>query len=82
MYLLKQCAKCRGDLAIGSDQYGPYISCMQCGRYQDIEIREASPPEVRRGPVQPSPTPVSEREGYRTTIPRFSTGRGPAAISA
>ena len=31
MYWIKQCTKCGGDLASNSDQYGPYVSCMQCG---------------------------------------------------
>ena len=44
MYWLKQCTKCGGDLASNSDQYGPYVSCMQCGRYQEAESIEARSP--------------------------------------
>ena len=29
----KACPKCHGDLIDGSDQYGSYRSCIQCGRY-------------------------------------------------
>ena len=29
----KACPKCHGDLIDGRDQYGSYLSCIQCGRY-------------------------------------------------
>ena len=33
---LKGCPRCRGDLIVKSDQYGDYISCLQCGYTADI----------------------------------------------
>ena len=27
------CPRCHGDLIDGSDQYGSYLACFQCGRY-------------------------------------------------
>ena len=33
MWWFKSCPKCHGDLSGDSDNYGPYISCMQCGHY-------------------------------------------------
>ena len=33
---LKQCPRCRGDLSVKSDQYGDYISCLQCGYTAEI----------------------------------------------
>lgn len=82
MYWLKQCIKCGGDLASGSDQYGTYVSCMQCGRYQDIEIKEAGSAVIRRGSVQPSVAAALSNEGHRTNTHRSSTGRRLAATSA
>ena len=33
MYWLKACPNCRGDLYQGQDQFGKFISCLQCSRY-------------------------------------------------
>ena len=33
MIQFKACPKCHGDLMDGSDQFGSYLSCIQCGRY-------------------------------------------------
>lgn len=30
-YWLKGCPRCRGDLREEADQYGAFISCVQCG---------------------------------------------------
>ena len=35
---LKQCPRCAGDLSTGSDHYGRYIHCLQCGYMADIEF--------------------------------------------
>lgn len=37
---LKACPKCRGDLNFLVDQYGKYMSCLQCGFI--IELPEIS----------------------------------------
>ena len=37
MLLFKACAKCHGDMQIGSDFYGDYKQCLQCGMIVDIE---------------------------------------------
>ena len=29
--LLKACERCRGDMQVGSDVYGSYNKCVQCG---------------------------------------------------
>ena len=34
---LKHCPRCSGDIGVGSDQYGGYIHCLQCGYMADIE---------------------------------------------
>ena len=33
MFKLRGCPKCHGDLCVGQDIYGTYLSCIQCGRY-------------------------------------------------
>lgn len=33
MIRFKACPKCHGDLIDGRDQYGSYMSCIQCGHY-------------------------------------------------
>ena len=33
MFKLRGCPKCHGDLYSGRDIYGPFFSCVQCGRY-------------------------------------------------
>ncbi len=58
MFKLRGCQKCHGDLYLGEDSYGAYLSCVQCGRHYAVaeatggaESREAAasvagPPEV------------------------------------
>ncbi len=31
MFWIKSCPRCRGDLCDGQDQYGSFVSCLQCG---------------------------------------------------
>ena len=38
MVYLKSCPKCLGDLTIGQDGYGTFISCLQCGFMRDIDV--------------------------------------------
>ena len=51
MFKLSGCPKCHGDLFVGEDIYGRYLSCVQCGRYFAVaeaahlaEGREAAAP--------------------------------------
>ncbi|MBC8281182.1 MAG: hypothetical protein H8E48_10385 [Chloroflexi bacterium] len=64
MYLLKQCPKCSGDLATGDDQYGQYVSCMQCGFCRDVGVEA---PQVKLEPVVLTRAAVLSKEGYRMT---------------
>ena len=41
MINLKACPKCHGDLSLQKDQYGRYLSCLQCGYLKEL-------PEVSR----------------------------------
>ena len=82
MYWLKQCTKCGGDLASDSDQYGSYLSCIQCGRYLDVEIKKGESPGVRLIPVQPAAAAVLSGNGFRTDTRWFSPYRRSAAVAA
>ena len=33
---LKLCPRCNGDVGIGSDQFGKYAYCLQCGFMTDL----------------------------------------------
>ena len=56
MFKLRGCPKCHGDLFLGEDIYGKYLSCVQCGRYFSTE---ASVRVVRPVPdAQPAGPPV------------------------
>ena len=39
MFKLRGCPTCQGDLFLGEDIYGPYLSCVQCGRYFAVAER-------------------------------------------
>ena len=65
MYFLKQCPRCNGDLTIGSDRYGDFISCLQCGLCKDIQVVGSGSPFVHTDSVHLSRTAALSREGYR-----------------
>ena len=65
MYFFKQCPRCNGDLAIDSDQYGDFVSCLQCGLCKDIQVVASRSPIVPTGPVHLSRTAAVSDEGYR-----------------
>ena len=50
MLKLKACPKCRGDMSPGEDQYGKYLSCLQCGLL--LEIPRESATEGRKPVLQ------------------------------
>jgi hypothetical protein len=58
---LKSCPKCGGDLSEDRDQYGPYISCVQCGHYlteaEEVLLRYASRPRTNSPAPQPIQSP-------------------------
>ena len=37
MILFKACSRCKGDLLVGSDMYGSYARCLQCGHSVDYD---------------------------------------------
>lgn len=58
MFWLKSCPKCDGDLYGDRDQYGPYISCVQCGHYlteaEGVLLRYTSRPRESSPPLSAS----------------------------
>ena len=56
MFWFKLCPRCNGDLLEDRDQYGSFITCMQCGFSKDI-------PTDHRGQIaitaEPVPVPVA-----------------------
>ena len=38
MIYLKACPKCRGDLTMNRDEYGKFVSCLQCGFMREIGV--------------------------------------------
>lgn len=63
MYLLKQCPRCKGDLTTGRDQYGQFVSCLQCGLCEDIEIGASGHPVVALKSVRLPAAAASNGEG-------------------
>jgi DNA-directed RNA polymerase subunit M/transcription elongation factor TFIIS len=65
MYWLKQCPKCNGDLTTGSDQYGEYVSCMQCGLCKDTQTETILRQSVDQKPDKLPIVAALNDEAYR-----------------
>ena len=65
MYFLKQCPRCTGDLATDSDQYGEFVSCLQCGYCKDIQAVESGSLVSQTHPIQSTRAVALSKEGYR-----------------
>ena len=55
MYWFKQCPRCSGDLVVENDQYGIFVSCMQCGMCKDVTSDQFHPSQIS---LEPVPVPV------------------------
>ena len=64
MFKLRGCPKCHGDLYVGEDIYGTYLSCVQCGRYFAV----ADAPAGASGRF-PTHNPPGRRWWLSTTSP-------------
>ncbi len=42
MIYFNACPKCHGDLTMGQDGYGSFVSCLQCGFMRDIDTKPAA----------------------------------------
>lgn len=63
MFWFKQCPRCSGDLISERDQYGSFISCMQCGLSKDITGDEKLDPASMKLEPVPTPTVTESEEG-------------------
>lgn len=49
-FKLKGCPRCNGgDLSREEDQFGPYLTCLQCGFLQDLPLNPATAAPKREG---------------------------------
>jgi hypothetical protein len=77
MLWLKGCPRCTGDLYGDRDQYGLFITCVQCGFSKDIMERLAEPLSINLDPMPPPVAPKSEGGKRR----RLSHGGRPLSWS-
>ena len=63
MFWFKKCPRCNGDLFHESDQYGDFVTCMQCGFTRDLGDRVADPGDIS---LEAKPPPV---------VPKVEGGR-------
>ena len=82
MYFLKQCPRCNGDLATDSDQYGEFVSCLQCGMCKDIQAAASESPVFNLNPAPLSRAAALSKEGYRKSALHPQSGRILAAAPA
>jgi len=82
MYFLKQCPRCNGDLVAGSDQYGDYVSCLQCGLCEDIPVMASGSPIVHTGTARSSRTAALEDARYRINPLQPQVDRSTESIPA
>ena len=64
MFWFKQCPRCSGDLVVENDQYGTFISCMQCGMSKDVPSAQIHPSQINLEPV-PAPAAPRSESGVR-----------------
>ena len=64
MFWFRQCPRCSGDIYMDRNQYGPYITCIQCGFSRDVLSTSQGPPAISLGPV-PAPVVPKEEGGRR-----------------
>jgi hypothetical protein len=55
MFWFKGCPRCSGDLFEDRDQYGPFVTCVQCGFSKDIMKKLEEPLHIS---PEPMPAPV------------------------
>lgn len=67
MFWFKKCPRCSGDLFEENDQYGSFITCMQCGFSKDAAESIIDPQQIDLEPV-PAPTVPKFEGGKRRRI--------------
>ncbi len=43
MFWIKACPRCSGDLYVDNDQYGSFVSCLQCGLNREVCSQPGEP---------------------------------------
>jgi DNA-directed RNA polymerase subunit M/transcription elongation factor TFIIS len=58
MVNFKSCPRCKGDMTTGSDMYGSYLQCFQCGHSVNLESPRArfTATQGRQKPGRPKKT--------------------------
>ena len=67
MFWLKECPRCSGDLYKDHDQYGSFVTCMQCGLTRDVSRRVGGTLEISAEPAL-APTLPKWEGGKRRRI--------------
>ena len=78
MFWLKSCPRCHGDLFQERDQYGRYVSCLQCGHHLN-GVDEAKLRYVYKGPTMDRPISTLPAAADTTTA---NTSRKPKILAA
>ena len=63
MFWLKRCPRCSGDLYSDHDQYGAYVSCLQCGLVRDVVSDLGEP--LKLGAEAQVAVPLAQEEGEK-----------------
>ena len=58
MIYFNACPKCHGDLTMGQDSYGSFVSCLQCGFMRDIETKPVAGAKAPVGGKAPVAAPL------------------------
>ena len=64
MFWFKRCPRCSGDLYADYDQYGPYITCAQCGFSKDL-AQNGEERIVMTADPSPAPMVLPADDGQR-----------------
>ena len=72
MFWLKGCPRCSGDLYVDQDQYGSFVSCLQCGLNRELANQPGEALRIVAEPSLPAPLPQWHMDG--TTRRRVSHG--------
>ena len=92
MFWFKRCPRCAGDLYEDNDQFGQFVTCVQCGFSKDIAEKMADPGVINLEPV-PAPVVPKEENGkkrrlshggrhFSRTFSRGGEDSGPSYFSA
>ena len=60
MFWFKGCPRCSGDLFEDRDQYGPFVTCVQCGFSKDVMKKLEEPLRISLEPLPPPVVPKAE----------------------